>query len=46
MMIFKNISHPCVIIDVPADVWVEEIIETSAGVFIINVWAAVFMSVP
>ena len=29
-------THPCVIIDVLADVWVEEVINELAGGFVIN----------
>ena len=36
-MIFKIISHSCVIIDVLPDVWVEEIIKMLVGVTVINV---------
>ena len=40
-MIFNRFTHPCVIIDVLADVWVEEIIKILVGVFVINVWTGV-----
>ena len=40
-MVLKRISHPRVVIDVLTDVWVEEVIKTSVGVFAINVWTDV-----
>ena len=40
-MISDRFTHPCVIIDVLADVWVEEVIQIFVAVFVINVWADV-----
>ena len=40
-MTFSRFTHPCVIIDVLADVWVEEVIQIFVAVFVINVWADV-----
>ena len=36
---FNRFTYPCVIVDVLADVWVEEIREMLVGGFVINVWA-------
>ena len=52
-MIFNRLTHPCVIIDVPADVWVEEIIKVLVGAFVINAradtvvdtWSGVYVDV-
>ena len=38
-MIFNRFTHPCVIIDVLTDVWVEDVTRTLVKVFPINVWA-------
>ena len=39
-MIFNRFVHPCVVIDVLTDVWVEEvIIKVFVAVFVVNVWS-------
>ena len=38
-MTFNTLTHPCVVIDVLSDVWVEEIIKELEEGFVINVWA-------
>ena len=35
---FNRFTHPCVSIDVLADVWVEEVIKILFEGFVINVW--------
>ena len=40
-MNFNKIAHPCVAIDVLADVWVEYVIEIIVGVFTSNLWGDV-----
>ena len=40
-VIFNRIIHPCVIIDVLADVWVEEVVKVYVNMSVINVWADV-----
>ena len=38
-MTSNRLTHPCVVIDVLADVWVGEVIKELAGGFVINVRA-------
>ena len=40
-MVFNRFSHLRVIIDMLADVWVEEVSKIFVDVFVINVWADV-----
>ena len=38
-VIFNRFTHPCVVIDVLADVWVEYIFKVWVEAFAINAWA-------
>ena len=52
-VIFNRFTHPCVVIDVLADVWVEKIVKVLVGAFVINAradtvvdtWSGVYVDV-
>ena len=43
-MIFNRFKRLCVVIDVLADAWVEEVMKVSVKLIVINVWAGVVVN--